>query len=290
MQDRLSTIYQLAIPHIPQDGRTFTDIPFLSFIRTSGQTPMVKGILKPSLCLVVQGKKRVIIGSETINYGKGSYILSSVDIPIAGQVYGASKAEPYLGVAIEIDPAEVASVLMESGISANKTKEKNSGAFVYKSNEDFLECVYRLVKLLDKPSEAKYLANIIKKELIYRLLISEQGLMLSHQDSGISKAISWIRDNFNQPLKIEKLAKDLHMSVSSLQHKFKSATTMGLLQYQKNLRLQEAKRLLLAGGIDVASTAFEVGYESPSQFNREYRRLFGASPLADIKSLHNQAL
>lgn len=274
------------------DGTVQTRIPFLSVIRASKPSEMRSGILTPSFCIVVQGGKRILIGSDVINYGVGSYVISSIDLPTSGQIVVASAAKPYYGVKIDLDPKELAAVMIEAQLDAPKGKS-SVAAFVSVADFDFQEAILRLLKLLEKDEDTTFLANTIKRELIYRLLKNDQGAaiyqnaLINQQEAGIGKAIFWIKENYNRPIKVEQLAKAVNMSVSNLHHRFKAVTTFGPLQYQKQLRLQEARRLLLAGGMDAAGAAFEVGYESPSQFSREYRRQFGAPPMKDIENLRN---
>jgi AraC-like DNA-binding protein len=289
----MNEILSAAKKFAPKDGRFDTAIPFLSFIRTSSPTTFTTGMLKPSFCLVVQGDKRILIGKDVINYGMGSFIISTIDLPTSGQVVTATKAVPYVGIVIELDANEIAAIALEAELVYDTKTKSRPGAFIAKSDEDIQAVVLRLLKLLAKSSDAKFLAATLRRELIYRLLTSAEGHLLyqnavkDYQEQGIGKAISWLKKNYTKPIKMEALAKAMNMSVSSLHHKFKTVTTMGPLQYQKHLRLQEARRLLLLETMDAATASYKVGYESPSQFSREYKRLFGASPLEDIRNLKN---
>ncbi|MFL5815704.1 MAG: AraC family transcriptional regulator N-terminal domain-containing protein [Bdellovibrionia bacterium] len=277
-----------------ETGRNETSIPFLSIIRFDGPNSLNQGVLKPSFCVIAQGRKEVHLGNEITHYGPGEYLISTLDIPAAGQVIGASKSSPYLGIRVELDPKEIASIALETeeaGVQLSMSENPSQGAFVGKIDAETLEAVLRVLKLLKLPEDAKFLAGAIKREIIYRLLKSEfgpqiyQNVLQHQQDLGIGKALRWLKENFHRPLHIENLAKASNMSVSSLHHKFKAVTNMGPLQYQKQLRLQEARRLLLTGAVDASTAAFQVGYESQSQFSREYRRLFGAPPIQDIRRL-----
>jgi AraC-like DNA-binding protein len=276
------------------DGILKTAIPFLTFIRGTKTTPLNRGILNPSFCVILQGRKSIHIGNEVIHYGVGEFLVASIHLPAAGQIVGASKTVPYYALGIQLDAKEIASIVIEAKIDVRANREAVSGAFVGKSDPELMEAISRLVKVLDRPRDAEFLANSIKREIIYRLLTSKDGhllyqnVVLSNYEDGIGKAIYWIKNNFARPIKMESLAKSVNMSVSSLHHKFKAVMTMGPLQYQKQLRLQEARRLLLAGVADVAEAAYKVGYESQSQFTREYRRLFGAPPMKDVKSLRTK--
>lgn len=278
------------------DGRIQTNIPFLSTIRYSQQTSRIAGVLTPSICLILQGTKKLHLGQEVIYYHAGDYLVSVIDLPASGQIIGASKQSPYIGLRIDFTSMEIASVVMEAGINFISRENKlKPGAYVGKTDEGLLELIERLLKLIDKPNEAGFLASLIKREMIFHLLSGEAGhiffqqMRIDQQDDGIGKAIAWIKENYFRPLKIKELAESTNMSVSGLHHKFKAVTTMGPLQYQKQLRLQEARRLMLSGECNVTVAAMEVGYENSSQFSREYRRLFGFSPSKDIKKLRMSA-
>jgi AraC-like DNA-binding protein len=274
------------------DERYGTVIPFLSLLRSSRPTAVTRGVLKPSCCVILQGGKRVHLGADVLDYGPGEYLVVSVDLPASGQVLNATPGRPYLLLNIEFDPQEIAAIVAEARIAMADDAQPVRGAFVGKSDAGLLEALNKLVHLLDAPAaEAAFLAVGLKREIIYRLLTGEYGrqlyqnVVLDQQDRGISKAIAWLKDRFDQPVKVEELAQATNMSVSSLHHRFKAVTTMGPMQYQKQLRLQAARTLLISGDIDAGTAAYKVGYESQSQFSREYRRLFGAPPMQDVKKL-----
>jgi len=274
------------------DERYETVIPFLSLLRSSRPTPVTRGVLQPSCCVILQGGKRIHLGTDVLDYGPGEYLVVSVDLPASGQVLNATPGRPYLLLNIEFDPREIAAIVAEARIAMADDAQPVRGAFVGKSDAGLLEALNKLVRLLDAPAaEAAFLAVGLKREIIYRLLTGEYGqqlyqnVVLDQQDRGISKAIAWLKDRFDQPVKVEDLAQATNMSVSSLHHRFKAVTTMGPMQYQKQLRLQAARTLLLNGDIDAGTAAYKVGYESQSQFSREYRRLFGAPPMQDVKKL-----
>ncbi|KQW90308.1 hypothetical protein ASC94_18640 [Massilia sp. Root418] len=277
---------------LPHDGRLETAVPFLSLLRASQPTPVTRGVLKPSCCVILQGNKRVHLASEVLDYGPGQYLAVSVDLPASGQVVNATPALPYLLLNIEFEPAEIAAVVAEARIDLNDGAQPVRGAFVGSTDASLQEALCKLVALLDAPpQEAVFLAVGIKREIIYRLLTGPHGrqlyqnVVLDQQDRGIGKAIAWLKERYNQPVRVEELAQATNMSVSTLHHRFKAVTTMGPMQYQKQLRLQQARALLLNGGTDAATAAYQVGYESQSQFSREYRRLFGAPPMQDVKRL-----
>jgi AraC-like DNA-binding protein len=274
-----------------EDGIAESALPFLSFIRANAPSDLRRGVLRPSVCFVAQGKKRFFLGDEAIHYGVGSYLASTIDLPASGQIIGASRARPYLGIRLEIEVEEVAEVMMEAKLESVVTDETLGAAFIGEVDEELALAVERALKLLDRPRDAAFLGQAQKREIIYRLLTGRSGhlfqrnVMFDRKALGVGKAIHWLKEHFDKPLKIEDLAKRSHMSVSSLHHKFKAVTTMGPLQYQKRLRLEEARRRLLGGGVDATGAAFAVGYESPSQFSREYRRLFGLPPSKDAKTV-----
>jgi AraC-like DNA-binding protein len=277
--------------HVLHDGRVATAIPFLSLLHASQPTPVTRGVLKPSCCMILQGTKRLHLAAEVLDYGPGEYLVVSVDLPAAGHVVVASSDQPYLLLNIELDPQEIAAVVLEAQLSM-ESPQPVRGAFIGRSDAPLQEALYKLVRLLDAPApEATFLAVGLKREIIYRLLTGANGrqlyqnIVLDQQDRGISKAIAWLKDHYAEPVKVEDLAQATNMSVSSLHHRFKAVTTMGPMQYQKQLRLQQARTLLLQGDIDASTAAYKVGYESQSQFSREYRRLFGAPPMQDMKKL-----
>ncbi len=274
------------------EGNIKTSIPFLTINRHTYASPLTPSVLTPSFCIILQGMKELHLGKELVYYYAGDYVASLIDIPASGQIANASKDSPFIGLRVDFTTKEIASVAMEIEVNFKPNKKKSSlGAFIGKSDPELLELFIRLLKLIENPKGIDFLSKHIKRELIFRLLTGEYGHLFYQQalfeqnTEGIGKAIAWIRENYSKTFNVEELAKSNNMSVSTLQHKFKAITTMGPLQYQKQLRLQEARRLMLSGTMDVTSAAMEVGYESPSQFSREYKRLFGLPPKQDIKWL-----
>lgn len=275
------------------EGKTQTIIPFLHIARRSGPTQSVCGIINPSFCVIAQGEKTGYVGSDVVRYGTGDFVAACVDMPATGYVSKASKNAPYVGVTMDFSRKEVAAVIAEAKIKIPQLDKKTMpGGLIGKADTEIVELFIRLLKLLKKPQEeALFVAPLIKKEIIYRLLTSKHGQFFAKQaisdqkSDQIGKIVEWIKANYTEPMSIEQLAKEHNMSVSALHQKFKIVTSMGPLQYQKRLRLLEARKLLLSGMLDVTTAALEVGYESPSQFNREYKRLFGTAPLKDIKQI-----
>ncbi|WP_160723498.1 AraC family transcriptional regulator [Bacillus sp. USDA818B3_A] len=280
--------------HTGRDGTQMTAIPALFFSRYSNNTGPNYGVHKPSLCIVVQGMKEVLLSHESFQYGPADYLVASVRLPITGQVMEASSEVPYLALKLEFTPNEILEVLREFQMGADKKENAKRGMYVSKIEPSLLDAVTRLARLLDTPKDIKVLAPLITKEIIYRVLQGEHGAMLkqiaiegssTHQ---ISDVIEHILNNYEKSFKIEELAEIANMSVSSLHRHFKEITAMSPIQFQKQLRLQEARSMLLSESADAADVAFRVGYESPSQFSREYSRMFGLPPKEDIKSLKEQ--
>jgi len=274
------------------EGKTQTLIPFFSIIRRSRPTPFNQAVLTPSFCLVIQGSKKIHLGQEVIQYYGGDFVASLIDMPTAGHIVQATRDLPYVGFRIDFTTKEIADVMTEAEINVKpRDKKLNAAAFVGKSDGDILEIFIKLLKLLDKPEEAPFVSTLLKREMIFRLLRGKYGhlffqqVLFDKKTDGVGKVIEWIKNNYTISFTVDELAKVNNMSVSALHQKFKAITTMGPLQYQKQLRLQEARLLILSGTRDVTTAALEVGYESPSQFSREYRRVFGLPPLQDIKAL-----
>jgi AraC-like DNA-binding protein len=275
---------------IPDDG-TLEPLSGFRFSRSSKPIQSVHSVYKPSFCFVVQGVKKAHLGEDVFHYDPGNYLIFTVDLPVIFQIEEATKENPYLGFVIHLDPAQVAEVLMESGIETKKSDAATKAIDVSAVDLHLLDAVVRIVRLLENPNDYKILAPLITKEIIYRLLTGGQGARLSHMLASvgdthrISKAIGHLRDHFDEPLKIENIARDLGMSVSGFHHHFKSVTAMSPLQFQKQIRLQEARRLMLGEDLDAANAGFRVGYDDPSYFSREYKKLFGAPPQRDIAEI-----
>ncbi|MFD2332917.1 AraC family transcriptional regulator [Cohnella sp. GCM10020058] len=279
------------------EGRTSTVVPYFSIVKHSRETQRSPGVLTPSFCLILQGGKKLYLGQEVYCYSAGDYLASLIDIPASSQVVGATEQSPYIGLRIDFTTQEIASVVMEAGIGAEfREKGLTKGAFIGKSDAELLDIFSRLLKLLDKPNDVRFLSELLKREMIFNLLSGDSGhlffqkVLFDQRADGVGMAIQWIKENYARSFTVEELAKSCNMSVSGLHHKFKAITTIGPLQYQKQLRLQEARRLMLSGPVGATTAALAVGYDSPSQFNREYRRLFGLPPLQDIKAMRNSAV
>lgn len=276
------------------DGYT-TAIPGLSLFRREKPSEPTCGMYEPSICLVVQGTKRVMLGEDTYVYDAEHYLITSVHLPTIVQVMEASPDKPYLGLSLKFDLREVSQLMVDSSLPQPRTQQSSRGMATGKVTQPLLNAFIRLIELLDDKEDIPILAQVIQREIIYRLLVGEQGARLRQiasagsQSQQIARAIEWLKNNFTQPLSVDDLAEKASMSNSTFHHHFRSMTALSPLQYQKQLRLQEARRLMLAERMDAANAAFQVGYESPSQFSREYNRHFGAPPLRDISRLRQIA-
>jgi len=278
---------------LPTDG-TIESFPGFRLSRSSSPTEPLQAVYEPSFCFVAQGSKQALLGGEMFRYNPRHYLIFTVDLPVTFQVEEASEEKPYFGFRLRLDPALVASVVMESDIQIKKGDASTKAMNVSSVDADLLDAVVRLVRLVETPAQRKVLAPLIIREIIYRLLIGGQGARLSHilaaggDTHRISKAIGHLRKHFDEQLKMEEIARELGMSVSGFHHHFKSVTSMSPLQFQKHLRLQEARRLMLGEDMDAASAGFRVGYDDPSHFSREYKRHFGAPPHGDIANLRSR--
>jgi AraC-like DNA-binding protein len=267
--------------------------PGFFLARSSKPSESLNTVYKPAFCFIAQGRKRALLGEEVFRYDPGNYLLFTVDLPLIFQIEKATPEEPYLGLRLDLDPSLCASVLMEADIKIKKGDASAKATDVHSIDANLLDAVVRLVRLAEEPGSSRVLAPLVVKEIIYRLLAGGQGARLGHLlQSGdtqrISRAIGHLREHFDEPLKIDDVARQLGMSVSGFHHHFKSVTAMSPLQFQKQIRLQEARRLMLGEDLDAASAGFRVGYEDPSYFSRDYKKLFGAPPQRDIVSLRSR--
>jgi AraC-like DNA-binding protein len=280
--------------HTDSKGNGFhkTNIDKLEFTRESSVSAALPVLCEPILGIIVQGKKAALLGEETYRYGAAQYLAISVDLPISGFVVEATPDKPYLGFKLNLDPRQLCDIITAQTRS-NASKKENSvrGLFVSNADAPLLDCALRLTRLLDTPQDIPILAPMIIREIYYRLLMGEQGEAVRQiATSGsnmqrIAEVIKLIKADFAQPMRVEDLAEQANMSPSSFHYHFKEVTSMSPLQYQKQLRLLEARRLMLAENSDAANAAYQVGYESSSQFSREYSRMFGAPPIRDIERL-----
>lgn len=268
-----------------------TDIPDFSLFRANEPTQVASVVYVPSICAIIQGEKHVILGDDNFTYNPESFLLAAIDLPTIVQINEASQDKPLLGMRLDLDQRELSQLMIENRLPAPKPHQTSRGMATGEMTDLLLEAFKRLVELLDQPQDIPIMAPLIKREIYYRLLTGDQGTRLrqmissSSQSSQIAQAIKWLRLNFSKPLRIEDLAAQASMSKSTFHQHFRELTAMSPLQYQKNLRLNEARRLMLLERMDASTAAFQVGYESPSQFSREYSRLFGAPPSRDVSGL-----
>ena len=272
-------------------GLNETAISSLSLSRRLEPTDPTSYMYEPCICMVAQGAKRVLLGDDTYAYDANHFLITSVDLPTVTQVTRATPEEPYLGLVFKLDRREISQLMADSNLPPPREHQSSRGMAIGEVTLPLLTAFQRLIDLLDEPMDIPILAPIIQREIYYRLLVSDQGARLRQivsagsQSHQIARAIDWLKGNFTQPLRIDDLAAQVHMSASTFHHHFRVLTAMSPLQYQKWLRLNEARRLMLTDRLDAATAAFQVGYESPSQFSREYSRMFGSPPLRDITYL-----
>ena len=288
--DRIAELATLIDRHVVGTGICSTAMLHVSLIRADAPSTPTPAVYEASLCIIAQGSKRVSIGEHSVVYDAAHYLLVSVDLPLVGHVLDASPERPYLCCKIDLDAAMLADLMASEGGGVARTNLSVLG--VYPGDPDLIDAACRLVGLLDRPDTIRALAPLIEREILYRLLTGPHGPMLRHVATAgshlnqVSRAIAAIRRRFDERIRIDDVAAEAGMSASSLHAHFKAITRMTPLEYQKQLRLQEARRLMLTEGATASTAGFAVGYESPSQFSREYRRLFGAPPRADIERLH----
>jgi AraC-like DNA-binding protein len=276
---------------VPQDGIHATPIDGVSLVRLSQPSEPTHGMLQPALCIVAQGRKRVIVGDRVMAYDAARFLVIAVDTPVLGQVVEASPEAPYLCLKVDLDPAEISALLIETGGVSAAAADAEPSLSLTPVSPELLDAAIRLVQLTSRPDDIAVMAPMIKREILYRLLKSDQATRLQQialaesRLQQVNRAIGWIKRNYREAFAIETVAAEARMSPSALHLHFKAVTAMSPLQYQKQMRLQEARRLMLSEALDAASAGFRVGYDSASQFSREYARLFGAPPLRDVARL-----
>jgi len=276
--------------HVPKAGAQATAIPGLTLFRRTEPSPCYPATYEPSLTVFVQGRKRVSLGGTTYLCDESSFLLSSVDVPVVSQIVTASEEVPLLSLHLKLDMAVVRGILSQEEFQRREGSSQGHGIAIGTTTVELLKPCSRLLDLLDAPEDIPFLSDLVQREIVYRLLRGPQGerlraiATLGDQSQRTAKAIAWLRANYAKPLHVEELAGVACMGMSTLHHHFRALTAMSPLQYQKQLRLQVARERMLIEGLDAASAAFDVGYESASQFNREYKRLFGQPPMRDIKT------
>jgi AraC-like DNA-binding protein len=285
-------ILDRAVDGVPYQPPEIAD---LMLFRVDQPYMNICAVYEPCVALIVQGSKRILLGDDTLHYGENRYLITSMDLPVQSAVLEASPERPYLGVGLRLDWREIASLMLETptpppGSTVRDSRAMTTGAL----NAPLLEAFDRLLALLDQPEHVAALAPLIKREIHYRLMVGEAGARLRQiatvdtQSHQVARAIASLNARFAEPLRVETLARESGMSLSTFHHHFKALTAMSPLQYQKQRRLTESRRLMMSEGMDASTAAFRVGYESPSQFSREYRRLFGAPPSKDMADLRRQ--
>jgi len=272
-----------------------TRVPGLTLYRNIAPTAPNACVYEPSLLIIPQGRKRVDLGRRSYSFGQSTFLLTSIELPIVSQVSVASVATPYLAFFLKLDMGIVREVLHSEEFHVPATRGGVPGIVLGAMTEELLAPCLRMLKLLATPEDVPFLSKLLQREIIYRLLQGTQGnrlrsvATLGDRSHKTAKAVTWLRENFEKPLNVDQLATMAGMSRSTLHHHFRDLTAMSPLQFQKQLRLQEARRKMLTDELDAARAAFEVGYESPSQFSREYKRFFGKPPVRDIQSLKASA-
>ena len=278
---------------IPGDG-VIEPFPGLFLARASAPAPPIFGIVEPSLCVIAQGRKEMRLAHKSYEYDAHHYLLACLELPVALQVLEASRERPYLSLRLNLDAALVGSVLVEAGLSPQSSGDAQA-IDVSALDAALLDAVLRLARLLDSPTEARLMLPLVTREIVYRLLVGAQGERLRRMTlwgghtHRIAQVVEKICREFSQPLRIEELARATGMSVSGFHQHFKAVTALSPLQFQKQLRLREARRLLLSEHFDAATAGYQVGYEDASHFNRDYKRLFGEPPMRDLERLQQTA-
>jgi AraC-like DNA-binding protein len=263
--------------------------------RVSAPTEPVHGVSVPAFCVIAQGAKEIYLGEDYYRYDPAHYLLTTVELPIVIQIGNASKERPYLGLRLDLDPALVGSVMVEAGLPSPRGQAGAKAIDVSPLDAGLLDAVARLVRLVESPTEARILMPLVTREIVYRLLLGAQSDRLRHLaafggvTNRIIRALDRIRSDYDKPLRIESLARDLGMSASGFHAQFKAVTAMTPLQFQKQLRLQEARRLMFAEDLDATTAGRRVGYDDASYFNREYKSLFGTPPMRDVQRLRATA-
>lgn len=288
--ETLTEIASVIARHVSKDGFHATPIERLTLVRSSTVTMPMPNVYRPQLCLVAQGRKEVVLGDRVFRYVPGRYGIVTYDLPAIGHVVEATPDRPYLCLYLDFDPSMLGELASRVPPPPGAARPP-IGKTVSDASAGLLDATLRLLRLLDDPAALPVLGPLTEQEILYRLLAGPDGARMRHITASqgrvaqVGRAIAWIGKNFRERFSIERLATEIGMSPSSLHEHFRAVTAMTPLQFQKQLRLQDARSLMLVHGIDVATAALRVGYESPSQFSREYRRHFGEPPTRDIARL-----
>lgn len=269
-----------------------TAINPLVFVRCD-TSKTIQDVSEPLFAIVVQGEKNLSLSEKIFQYGVAQYLVTSVDLPLSVCMIEATPDQPYLGLKLNLDPAQLCEIIVQTNPDIDTKKNSVRGLCVSDASPSLIDCAIRLTKLLDTPQDIPFLAPMIIREIYYRLLTDEQAeavrqvATFGSNMQRIADVIKQIKTEFAKPLRIEELAEQAHMSAASFHRRFKAVTSMSPLQYQKHLRLMNARQIMLAEAIDATQAAYRVGYESTSQFSREYSRMFGAPPIRDIERLRS---
>lgn len=290
--EEIRTRIKALLADLPWDGVEYChQVPGLSVYRLVAPLGPISRIYEPSLSLIIQGSKRISVGEETLTYDPSSFFVTAIGMPMTAHICEASLDEPYVAAVLRLDLDRLRRLIAEHDIPAQEAPERDRGITVGRTTPELLDALLRLLMLSRTPADIPFLASHIQDEILYRLLSGEQGNRLrrfalagtnSHR---VARAISWLKENYPRPLRVEDLAAIANMGVSTLHHHFRAMTAMSPLQFQKHLRLHHARELMLTEKIDAATAAIRVGYDSPTQFSREYRRKFGHPPGRDIRAI-----
>ncbi|WP_416797522.1 AraC family transcriptional regulator N-terminal domain-containing protein [Ciceribacter azotifigens] len=282
------------LARLPWDGVSFQhEIPGLSLYRIVETTGPFSTVYEPSLSLIIKGSKRLSVGDERLVYDESCFFLTTIGLPMTGQICEVSKTEPYVAAKLRLDLEALRRLITNHDLYPTNTSDRDRGIVVGRATPELFDAFWRLISLVDSPNDIPFMANHIQNEIFYRLLTGEHGGRLRRfalagtNSNRVAKAVAWLKENYAMPLRVEALAEMANMGVSTLHHHFRAVTAMSPLQFQKHLRLHHARELMLSGSLDAASAALKVGYESPTQFSREYRRMFGHPPLRDVKAILN---
>ncbi len=275
----------------PREGSHGTEIEGLFLTRYSTSEVPRTSLQQAVFCVVAQGSKSILLNEQRFVYNPNKYLLVSLDLPLVGQIEEASRAKPFLGLSLVLDLDEIVFLMREAALPQEISPPVRPAMMIGSMDDDLLDAVVRLTMLLKKPAQIAVLAPLVRREIFYKLLLSEQGSLLRRMvtDNGkvqrVAAGLAWLRRNAARPIRMEELAREMRMSPSAMHSWFRAVTSMSPLQYQKQLRLQEARRMLLSEALDAATVSRHVGYESASQFSREYRRFFGVAPMQDIERI-----
>ncbi|MFM9277554.1 AraC family transcriptional regulator [Paenibacillus jiagnxiensis] len=290
-EQALQQLALLISRHAPSNGTHQTAVPSLKLMYAAQPSEPMESVYKPSICVVAQGAKMALLADETYRYDPSSYLVTSVELPIIGRIIEASPEIPYLSLKLSFDADVILDIVKEMNDPELIPGEASRGITVSRTSPELIEALVRLMQLLDAPQDIPIISPLVIREILYRVLQSEQGVLFhqfaisgSHAHN-IAQAIQLINRQFNRPLLVEQLAKSVNMSTSAFHKHFKRVTAMSPLQYQKSVRLQEARRLMLTESVQATEAAYRVGYESPSQFSREYARMYGRPPMVDVQEL-----